>query len=173
MNVLELFKPIKAFVLDVDGVLTDGSLLIMPDGEWVRRMNIKDGYVLQLAVKKGYHVFVISGATSKPVAERLNRLGIKEVYNGISNKKELLLQLMQQYKLSKEQVLYMGDDIPDYDAMQVAGLLTCPANAVAEIKQISQYISPVNGGEGCVRDVMEKVMKLNNHWEVDTSVASQ
>lgn len=173
MNVLQLFKPIKAFVLDVDGVLTDGSLLIMPDGEWVRRMNIKDGYVLQLAVKKGYHVFVISGATSKPVMERLQRLGITEVYNGVPNKKELLLKLMQQYKLSKEQVMYMGDDIPDYEAMQAAGLLTCPADAVPEIKQICQYISPVKGGEGCVRDVMEKVMKLNNHWEADTSVASQ
>lgn len=173
MNVLELFKPIKAFVLDVDGVLTDGSLFIMPDGEWVRRMNIKDGYVLQLAVKKGYHVFVISGATSKPVAERLQKLGVKEVHNGVSDKKQLLQQLIQQYGLSKEQVLYMGDDIPDYDAMQTAGLLTCPVDAVQEIKQICQYISPVKGGEGCVRDVMEKVLKLNNHWDVDTSVASQ
>ncbi|MBI2730619.1 MAG: HAD-IIIA family hydrolase, partial [Sphingobacteriales bacterium] len=165
MNVLSLFKPIKAFVLDVDGVLTDGSLLVMPDGEWVRRMSVKDGYVLQLAVKKGYEVFIISGATSKPVADRLRKLGVKEVHNGVSNKKQLLLQLMQQYNLNKELVLYMGDDIPDYEAMQEAGLLTCPADAVAEIRQICQYISPVKGGEGCVRDVMEKVMKLNNHWE--------
>jgi 3-deoxy-D-manno-octulosonate 8-phosphate phosphatase (KDO 8-P phosphatase) len=173
MNVLSLFKPIKAFVLDVDGVLTDGSLLIMPDGEWVRKMNIKDGYVLQLAVKKGYHIFIISGAVSKPVADRLKKLGVKEVHNGVANKKQLLQQLMQQYNLSKEQVLYMGDDIPDYEAMQEAGLLTCPTDATSEIKQICQYISPVKGGEGCVRDVMEKVLKLNNHWEIDTSVASQ
>ncbi len=173
MNVLELFKPIKAFVLDVDGVLTDGSLLIMPDGEWVRKMNIKDGYVLQLAVKKGYHVFVISGATSKPVADRLKKLGVTEVHNGVSDKKSLLLRLMQQYGLSKEELLYMGDDIPDYEAMQVAGLLTCPADAVPEIKKLCQYISPAKGGEGCVRDVMEKVLKLNNQWEIDASVASQ
>lgn len=173
MNVLSLFKPIKAFAFDVDGVLTDGSLLIMPGGEWLRKMNIKDGYALQLAVKKGYHIFIISGATSKPVAERLYKLGVKEVHNGVSDKKQLLLQLMQQYNLLKEQVLYMGDDIPDYEAMQEAGLLSCPFNAASEIKQVCQYISPHNGGEGCVRDVLEKVLKLNNHWGPDTSVASQ
>ena len=173
MNVLSLFKPIKAFALDVDGVLTDGSLFIMPDGEWVRKMNIKDGYALQLAVKKGYHIFIISGATSKPVAERLKKLGVKEVHNGVTDKKQLLLQLMQQYNIRREALLYMGDDIPDYEAMQSAGLLTCPADAANEIKQICQYISPVKGGEGCVRDVLEKVMKLNNDWGTDTSVASQ
>jgi 3-deoxy-D-manno-octulosonate 8-phosphate phosphatase (KDO 8-P phosphatase) len=173
MNVLELFKPIKAFVLDVDGVLTDGALFIMPDGEWVRKMNIKDGYALQLAVKKGYHIFVISGASSTPVAERLKKLGITEIHQAVSNKKQLLQKLLQQYKLAKHQVLYMGDDIPDYEAMQEAGLLTCPADAVAEIKHLCQYISPVKGGEGCVRDVVEKVMKLNKDWEIDTAVASQ
>jgi 3-deoxy-D-manno-octulosonate 8-phosphate phosphatase (KDO 8-P phosphatase) len=173
MNVLSLFKPIKAFVLDIDGVLTDGSLLIMPGGEWVRRMNIKDGYALQLAVKKGYHVFIISGATSVPVAERLAKLGVKEIHQGIHNKKEKLVQLIKQYSLTAAQLLYMGDDIPDYEVMQMVGLPVCPADAVAEIKQISKYISPVKGGEGCVRDVMEKVLKLNNHWEIDTAVASQ
>lgn len=173
MNVLKLFKPIKAFALDMDGVLTDGSLLVLPGGEWIRRMNIKDGYALQLAVKKGYHVFMISGSASAPVAERMARLGIKEVHQGVHNKKEKLQQLMMQYSLQAGEILYMGDDIPDYEVMQIAGLPACPADATTEIKQISKYISPVKGGKGCVRDVLEKVMKLNNHWEIDTAVASQ
>ena len=173
MNVLKLFKPIKAFALDIDGVLTNGSLLIMPGGEWIRRMNIKDGYALQLAVKKGYKIFIISGATSIPVAERLIKLGIKEIHQGIHDKKQKLQELIKEYSLTSNEVLYMGDDIPDYDVMKIAGLPACPADAAAEIKQIAQYISPVKGGEGCVRDVLEKVMKLNNHWEIDTAVASQ
>ena len=173
MNVLQLFKPIKAFALDIDGVLTDGSLLIMPGGEWVRRMNIKDGYALQLAVKKGYKIFIISGASSTPVAERLGKLGIKEIHQGIHNKKQKLQELMTQYSLAANEVLYMGDDIPDYDVMKTVGLPVCPLDAAEEIKQVAQYISPIKGGEGCVRDVMEKVMKLNNHWEIDTAVASQ
>ena len=173
MNVLGLFKPIKAFALDIDGVLTDGSLLIMPDGEWIRRMNIKDGYALQLAVRKGYKIFIISGATSTPVAERLAKLGIKEIHQGIHDKKQKLQELMIEYSLSPNEVLYMGDDIPDYEVMKMVGLPACPLDAAAEIKQIAQYISPLKGGEACVRDVLEKVMKLNNHWETDTAVASQ
>lgn len=173
MNVLSLFKPIKAFALDVDGVLTDGSLLIMPGGEWIRRMNIKDGYALQLAIKKGYKLFIISGAVAGPVAERLRKLGVTEIHQGIQNKKQKLGALMQQYQLGAHQVLYMGDDMPDVEVMQSVTLRTCPADAVAEIKEICQYISPLKGGEGCVRDVIEKVMKLNNHWSTDTGVASQ
>lgn len=173
MNVLELFKPIKAFALDIDGVLTDGSLLVMPGGEWVRRMNIKDGYALQLAVKKGYKVFVISGSTSTPVAERMAKLGIKEIHQGIHDKKQKLQELMTIYSLAADELLYMGDDIPDYEVMKMVGLPVCPIDAATEIKQIAQYISPLKGGEGCVRDVLEKTMKLNNHWEIDTSVASQ
>jgi len=173
MNVLELFKPIKTFVFDVDGVLTDGTLLILGDGQWARTMNIKDGYALQLAVKKGYRVVVISGGTSDAVKERLNRLGVKDNFLGVENKKEKLIAYAAEHKLKWEEVLFMGDDIPDHTVMQLVGLPCCPVDAVAEIKKISQYISPVEGGKGCARDVIEKVLKLNGHWDLDSSVPSR
>jgi 3-deoxy-D-manno-octulosonate 8-phosphate phosphatase (KDO 8-P phosphatase) len=165
MNVLELFAPIKVFVLDIDGVLTDGTLHVQEDGELLRRMNIKDGYALQLAVKKNYNVWIISGGQSIGVKNRLEKLGITHVYLAVENKKILLQQLMLEQNFSKEQYLYMGDDMPDVAAMQLCGLRTCPADAVAEIKNTAQYISPIPGGQGCVRDVIEKTLKLNNDWE--------
>ncbi len=173
MNILAGFQKIKAFVLDVDGVLTDGSLLLLENGEMARRMNIKDGYALQLAIKKGYHILVISGGKSEAVKMRLQKLGVNEVYMSITDKKDILLQYVQKHSLQWEEVLYMGDDIPDLAVMQLAGLPCCPADAVPEIKSISHYISPVNGGYGCVRDVIEKVLKLNSNWEHDNTVASK
>ncbi len=173
MNILAAFKPIKLFALDVDGVLTDGSLLLLNDGQMMRRMNIKDGYALQLAVKNGYHVLVISGGSSEAVKMRLEKLGVKNVHMGVLNKKEVLAAYMEQHNLQPHQVLYMGDDMPDISVMQMAGLPCCPADAVAEIKDLSGYISPVKGGEGCVRDVIEKVLKLNAHWHHDGSTPSK
>ena len=173
MNILEKFKPITTFIFDVDGVLTDGTLLILNDGQMARRMNIKDGYALQLAVKKGYHVVIISGGNSEAVKERLNKLGITNAFFSVENKKEKLMGFVTQHQLQWEQVLFMGDDIPDYVTMQMAGLACCPADAAAEIKQISQYISPLNGGYGCARDVIEKVLKLNGHWDLDTGLAAK
>lgn len=173
MNLLATFKPVKLFALDVDGVLTDGSLLVMNDGQLVRRMNIKDGYALQLAVKKGYHVLVISGGNSDAVKMRLDKLGVKEVFMSVLNKKEVLQQYMQQHSIQKNEVLYMGDDMPDIGVMQMAGVPCCPADAVAEIKDICTYISPIKGGEGCVRDIIEKVLKLNAHWNDDGSTPSK
>jgi len=173
MNVLTNFKKIKAFVLDVDGVLTDGTLLLLEDGQMARRMNIKDGYALQLAVKKGYHILVISGGSSDAVKLRLQKLGVVEVNMNVPDKKIVLLKYMTTYSLEKEQVLYMGDDIPDLLPMQMAGLACCPADAVPEIKNIAHYISVNNGGFGCVRDVIEKVLKLNGHWDMDSSVTSK
>ena len=173
MNILAAFKPIKLFALDVDGVLTDGSLLLLNDGQMMRRMNIKDGYALQLAVKNGYHVLVISGGSSEAVKMRLEKLGVKEVFMAVLNKKEVLAQYMQQQGIQKNEVLYMGDDMPDIGVMQMAGLPCCPADAVAEIRDISNYISPLKGGEGCVRDVIEKVLKLNAHWHHDGSTPSK
>jgi 3-deoxy-D-manno-octulosonate 8-phosphate phosphatase (KDO 8-P phosphatase) len=173
MNVLSLFKNITTFVLDVDGVLTNGMLLVLNDGQMARQMNIKDGYALQLAVKKGYRVLVISGGASEAVKERLTKLGVAEVHMQVTNKKELLQQYMQQHQLVKEEVLFMGDDIPDYQPMQLVGLPCCPADAAMEIRQISRYVSPHAGGAGCVRDVMEKVLKLNGHWDLDTDVAAR
>ena len=173
MNVLELFTPITTFVFDVDGVLTDGTLLVLPDGLMARRMNIKDGYVLQLAVKKGYHVLVISGGHSPEVQHRLQKLGVQQVFMRIENKKEVLESYLSEHNISPQQVLFMGDDIPDYDVMQSVGLPCCPADAVSEIRGIARYISPAKGGEGCARDVIEKVLKLQRNWSIDTHIKSQ
>jgi 3-deoxy-D-manno-octulosonate 8-phosphate phosphatase (KDO 8-P phosphatase) len=169
---LNSFKNISAFVFDVDGVLTDGTLIIMDGGLMIRRMHVKDGYALQLAVKKGFLIFIISGGNSPQVKERLTNLGIDNVYMKIENKIEKLKQLAVQHQLETENILYMGDDIPDLEVMQYCGLGCCPADAVSEIKSISKYISPFKGGEGCVRDVIEKVMKLQGKWMADTHIPS-
>ena len=172
MNVLALFKNIRLFVLDIDGVLTDGSLLLLDDGQMARRMNVKDGYALQLAVKRGYKILAISGGTSQAVKLRLEKLGIYDVFISIADKPAVMRQFMDKQALKAEQVLYMGDDIPDLEAMRLSGLAACPADAVAEIRAASMYISPFKGGEGCVRDVIEKVLKLNGHWTHDEHARS-
>ena len=173
MNILEKFKTIKTFVFDVDGVLTDGSLLLLSDEQQVRIMNIRDGYALQLAVKMGYRVVVISGGTSDAVKIRLDKLGVKDCFLKVDNKKQKLKEYIAGHKLKWDDILFMGDDIPDYTCMQLAGLPCCPADAAPEIKQISRYISPIAGGKGCARDVIEKVLKLNGHWDLDTTIASR
>ena len=172
MNVLVRLQKVKTFVFDMDGVLTDGSLLVDSDNKWLRKMNIKDGYALQLAVKSGYRILIISGSDAPPVVERLYKLGITEVFMKVADKRTLLEKYMSDNSLPADEVLFMGDDIPDYECMQTAGFACCPADAAAEIRQIASYISPIKGGYGCVRDVIEKVMKLNNHWPLHTSVAS-
>jgi 3-deoxy-D-manno-octulosonate 8-phosphate phosphatase (KDO 8-P phosphatase) len=173
MNLLSLFTHITTFVFDVDGVLTDGSLLLLPGGQMARRMNIKDGYALQLAVKKGYRVVVISGGTDMAVKERLERLGVTDVFMKVDDKKTKLLEYVAAHNLQWQEVLFMGDDIPDFQPMQMAGLACCPSDAVAEIKQVSHYISPLEGGQGCGRDVIEKVMKLKGDWDLETGIASR
>lgn len=170
---LHKFKHINTFVFDVDGVLTDGNLLVLPGGVMARTMNIKDGYALQLAVKKGYHVLVISGGNSPEVKDRLEKLGVTHVWMQVSDKPAVLKEYMQQHQLAAETVLYMGDDIPDLQVIQLAGLPCCPADAVQEIKEKSVYISHLTGGTGCVRDVIEKVMKLRGDWGEDSSVRAQ
>lgn len=173
MNVLSHFKNIKLFVLDVDGVLTDGSLLILDEGQMARRMNIKDGYALQLAIKKNYRILIISGGYSEPVKMRLEKLGVKDIFMGILDKKEILLKYVTGHNITWPQVMYMGDDIPDLIPMQMVGLACCPTDAAAEIKGVSHYISHLGGGNGCVRDVIEKVLKLNGDWNIHESIASQ
>ncbi|MES2773682.1 MAG: 3-deoxy-D-manno-octulosonate 8-phosphate phosphatase [Bacteroidota bacterium] len=174
MNVLELLKPINTFVFDVDGVLTDGTLFLFPGGEMVRRMNIKDGYALQLAVKKGYRVVIISGGFSELVKERLERLGISDIFMKVTDKKRVLSEYLQHHGIAWPQVIFMGDDIPDADVMQQPGIVAgCPADAATEILKISHYISPFSGGMGCARDVIEKVMKLQGNWQHVEDVASR
>lgn len=173
MNILELFKPVTAFVFDVDGVLTDGTVLVLDGGLQARRMNIKDGFALQMALKKGYRVKIISGGNSPEVQDRLEKLGVKDVSMSVLDKKKLLTDYITGKKLKKEQVLYMGDDLPDIPALQCVGLACCPADAVNEVKEVAQYISPFKGGEACVRDVIEKVLRLNDHWQYSEHVASK
>jgi 3-deoxy-D-manno-octulosonate 8-phosphate phosphatase (KDO 8-P phosphatase) len=172
MNVLEKFTKIRAVVLDMDGVLTDGGLLIMPDGEWIRRMDIKDGYALQLTVRSGIHVIVMTGSSSAPVEARLKRLGIKEIYHQVENKAECLKQLLHSWKLDRDEILYMGDDVPDLAALQLAGLSCCPADAVRDVLEIADYISPYKGGMGCVRDVLEKLLRTQGKWSVQNQLTS-
>ena len=169
---LKSFKTITTFVFDVDGVLTDGTLLVTDNGLMLRRMHVKDGYALQLAIKRDYSVIIISGSNSPQVKERLLKLGVTNVFMNIEHKLEKLQEVLSEHKLKKDDVLYMGDDIPDLEVMQYCGLACCPADAVAEIKNISKYISPVKGGEGCVRDVIEKVMKLQGKWILDVNTPS-
>jgi len=170
---LSEFTKIETFVFDVDGVLTDGTLLLLPDGEMARTMNIKDGYALQLAVKQGFTVVIISGGLSELVKTRLQKLGVKHVFMGVQDKKAVLLDFLNANKLSPANTLFMGDDMPDIDAMQSCGLPCCPADACAEVKTISRYISPVKGGFGCGRDVIEKVMKLHSKWQTIEGATSR
>ena len=166
MNILELFSPIRTFVFDIDGVMTNGSLLVTETGDLLRTMNIRDGYATELAVKKGYNVWVISGGKQEAPAIRLRKLGVQEIHIAVPDKKVLLAELLIKYNTAPSEVLYMGDDIPDYAVMQMCGLATCPADAAPEIKSVAQYISPFAGGTGCVRDVIEKVLKLNGDWNL-------
>ena len=158
--------------MDVDGVLTDGMVYLVNEFEQARAMNIKDGYALQLAVKKGYTLAVISGAYSAGVENRLKKLGITEVHLGITDKLAVIQKLAKKYGYVAEQILFIGDDIPDLEALNEAGLPCCPADAVPEIQSICKYVSPHTGGKGCVRDVIEKVLKLNNDWHAEAGVVS-
>ena len=172
MHLLSRFKLIKTFVFDMDGVLTDGSLLVDHENNWLRRMNIRDGYALQLAAKSGFNVIVISGSDSPHVNERLNKLGIKDVFMNVPDKEKFLRELAFKKELALSEILYMGDDIPDFSCMRIVGIAACPNDAAFEIKEIASYISPLRGGYGCVRDVVEKVLKLNNKWSLFTTIPS-
>lgn len=163
---LTTLEKIKCFVFDVDGVLTNGTLIVMPNGVMVRTMNIKDGYAIQLAIKKGYKVWVISGGYSEEVQDRLEKLGVEQVNMKVKDKKVLLETLSMTEGVPLEEILYMGDDMPDFEAMQVVGIAACPADACFDIKQIASYKALAKGGEGCAREVIEKVLKLNGHWDV-------
>ena len=164
-NFKQRLEQIKCFVFDVDGVLTNGALVITPEGEFLRTMNIKDGYALQHAVKKGYKVAIISGGHSDGVPRRMNRLGITDVFMGVDDKIKTFEDFIEKSHLNCDEIIYMGDDMPDIKVMQKCGIATCPNDAVSQVKKISLYISPFNGGEGCVRDIIEQTMLLHGKWE--------
>ena len=160
----EYLEHITTFVFDVDGVLTDGTILVTSDGQMLRNMNIKDGYAIKTAIDSGYNVCIISGGSNEGVRVRLKGLGVTDIYLGCSDKVEQLDEYFDVYNIKPENVLYMGDDIPDMYGMKMVGLPCCPHDAVSEIKLISKYISHKNGGKGCVRDVIEQVLKVQGKW---------
>ena len=162
----ELLNDITTFIFDVDGVLTDSSVHISENGEMLRIMNIRDGYAMKAALESGYNVCIISGGKNEGVRIRLKNLGIHDIYLGSSNKVETFKEYIDLYGIQPENVLYMGDDIPDYHVMKLVGLATCPQDAVAEIKAISNYISHKNGGKGAVREIIEQVMKVQGKWHL-------
>ena len=164
MNFKERLQKVKCFVFDIDGVLTDGQLHILQDGTMLRNMNIKDGYALRQAFLKNYPIFVISGSNAEGVKQRLKNLGIEEVYLNCKNKLDQLSLLLVKHHLTYEDVLYMGDDIPDLEVMIKCGVATCPIDAVHQIKDISIYISDYCGGKGAVRDIIEQTLTLHGKF---------
>jgi len=168
----EYLKHITTFIFDVDGVFTDGSLLVTSEGEMLRKMNVKDGYALKVALQKGYHVCIITGGTNEGVRLRLKGLGVTDIYMGAHHKIEALNEFLKNNSIALKNVLYMGDDIPDIPPMKAVGLPTCPQNAVPEVKAVSNYISHINGGEGCVRDVITQVLKVQGNWMSNFSAAN-
>jgi len=159
----ELIK-IKAFIFDIDGVLSLQTINLNSFGVPNRTVNLRDGYALQLAVKKGYHIGIISGSSSKEYQRRLKLLGVKDIYLNSKSKLDHFNVFLKKYSLDKSEVLFMGDDIPDFQVMKEAGVAVCPSDADSEIKKVACYISDRRGGEGCVRDVIEQVLRLHNNW---------
>lgn len=160
----EQMNDVTTFIFDVDGVLTDSTISITTSGEMLRTMNIRDGYAIKAAIESGYHVCIISGGNNDGVRVRLRGLGVTDIYMGTSNKVTVFEEYIELYHIDPKHILYMGDDIPDYHVMKLVGLPTCPVDASPEIKSISNYISHIHGGKGCVRDVIEQVMKVQNKW---------
>ena len=159
-----LMNHVKAFVFDVDGVFTDGQVYLFPGEDFVRAVNIKDGYAIQHCIKMGFPVAIISGGKSDEVAKRFQKLGVTDIYMGASSKLDLYEDFRMKYQYEHHNILFMGDDIPDYEIMKIVGVPTCPADAASEIKEAAVYISDKGGGKGCVRDVVEQVMRLHKKW---------
>ena len=168
----EYLKDINTFVFDVDGVLTDGTVLITTSGEMLRKMNVKDGYAMKTALQKGYNICIITGSSNEGVRLRLKGLGITDIYLGAHHKEDPLKEYMDNYNIAAENVLYMGDDMPDLPPMKLVALSCCPQNAIPEIKSACHYISHKNGGDGCVRDVIEQVLKARGDWFQNFSAAN-
>jgi 3-deoxy-D-manno-octulosonate 8-phosphate phosphatase (KDO 8-P phosphatase) len=172
-NLLTQFANIQLVALDVDGVLTDSKLFILPNGEAVRGFHIKDGYAIQLANRHGLEVVIISGSGDGAVHSRFEKLGVKEIHLNIKDKKTKLSEILHARGIHPQNVLYMGDDMPDLLVMDWVGLSACPTDAATEVRLAANYISPIKGGEGCVREVIEKILKLQDKWIPDSQIASR
>jgi len=168
----EYLENITTFVFDIDGVLTDGIVHITTSGEMLRTMNVKDGYALKTALKKGYKICIISGGANEGVRSRLEGLGVTDIYLGAHLKKEPLEDFLKKHAINLSNVLYMGDDMPDVPVMKMVGLAACPQDAVPEVKNVANYISHKDGGKGCVRDIIEQVLKVRNNWNDNYSAGN-
>jgi len=165
MTIYERLKKITTFCLDVDGVLTNSDLLIANDGKLWRTMNARDGLAMRWAIEHKYNVAIITGGRNDSVAERLKALGVQDVFLAAFNKVNVIEKYMADKNLSKEEILFMGDDVIDLGVMKEAGFSACPYDADTEVKKIADYISPIKGGKGCVRDIIEKTLRLKGHWQ--------
>ncbi|MBC8320150.1 MAG: HAD hydrolase family protein [Bacteroidetes bacterium] len=168
-NYKEKLKKITTFMFDYDGVMTDGALILQHEGHPLRSANVKDGYVLQLAIKLGYNVVIISGGFSQSVENRFGALNITDVFLGVKDKVEIFNEYIKNKKIDPEEIIFMGDDIPDLRVMKLVGVPVCPSDACEEIKEISIYISDKSGGKGCVRDIIEQVLKVQGKWMTEES----
>src|SRR6478735_7852332 len=164
LNFKQKLTKITTIMFDVDGVMTDGKVLVMESGEMVRNIYSKDGYALNQAVQKGYRIGIISGGNNIAIKSALSRNGVTDVFIREHDKVGCYMNYLHSHNLKDEEVVFMGDDLPDYEIMKRAGLAACPNDAAAEIKEICQYVSPYKGGEGCVRDIIEQVMKSQGKW---------
>lgn len=168
-NYKQLLKNIDTFIFDYDGVLSDGTVITTTDGEQLRLGSVKDGYAIHHAIKNNYRIVIISGGSSLSMTKRCDALGIKDYFFCVSDKQKFLKDFLELNKIDSQNVIFMGDDIPDYKAMLEVGLPVCPADACQEIKSISKYISSYNGGKGCVRDIIEQVLKVQKKWMNDNA----
>ena len=164
MNYKEKLHKIKNFIFDVDGVFTDGLIIVDSNGKESRCFNTKDGIAIKLATENGYNIAIISGANNDGVRARLNRLGVENIFLGSKNKSKDLTDFAKTKNISLKETVYMGDDLPDLEPMNLVELKTCPNDAVPEIRNISDYVSPHKGGNGCVRDIIEQVLKVQGKW---------
>lgn len=157
-------KKITTVIFDVDGVLSTSTIQMNAEGTPMRSINIKDGYAIQLAVKQGLRLAIITGGKDDAIMKRYSGLGITDIYMGCGVKLEVFRNYMREHGISKEEVIYIGDDIPDYEVMHEVGCPCCPKDACTDIKAISTYVSPVDGGMGCARDILEQVMRAQGLW---------
>lgn len=164
MNYKIALKDITTFVFDFDGVLTDGKVYLLPPDQFVRTMNTRDSFAIQYAVKKGFRIVIITGGNNEMVRERMEYLGVTDVFMRASVKLPVFEKFLNDHSIELKNALYMGDDLPDYHAVKKAGIGACPKDAAEEVKTIADYISPVEGGKGCVRDVIEQVLKSQGKW---------
>ncbi len=163
-NYKDQLRDISTFIFDYDGVLTDGSVFVLPDGGAVRNGNVKDGYAIQLAIKNGYNIIILSGGRSESMYRRLEMLKVTDIYLGVTDKLAVFESFIKEKEINPLNILYMGDDIPDFKVMQKVKVACCPSDAASEIKAISHYISHMPGGKGCVRDIIEQVMRVQGKW---------